>query len=285
MSQGRLNEVSGRLASLEQLDGIMGALGAIAAARAQACRALLPGIGAFADTVAQAIGQALRLGGRIERRDTAATAVPGGHGLIVLTNEHGFAGNLAARVVEAALGAVPHAAPLLVVGERGVRAALARGYRPHACLPMASQPQAVDDLARELAERLEALLVAGALARLDVVHAEPHGAEWRIAQRTLLPLPLDDWPAHAPARTPPLVHLPPARLVEALAEDYVFARLAEAAMNGLAAECMARVATMRRARDNIARTSEALRTTERTLRQEGITAEILELDHGELAGQ
>jgi F-type H+-transporting ATPase subunit gamma len=63
-------------------------------------------------------------------------------------------------------------------------------------------------------------------------------------------------------------------------EEYVFALLAHAAMESFASENAARLATLQAARDSIDRALEDLRSVERRLRQEQVTAEILELVTG-----
>ena len=74
--------------------------------------------------------------------------------------------------------------------------------------------------------------------------------------------------------------LPPAELLEQLAQEYVYAQLCEAAMHAFAAENEARMATMVRARRNIDTMLETLRALERQVRQEEITAEVVELASG-----
>ena len=57
----RLADIAAHVRGVEQLGSVVGAMRAIAAARAQQSRDLLPGIRAYAGVIAQAIAQALRL--------------------------------------------------------------------------------------------------------------------------------------------------------------------------------------------------------------------------------
>ena len=57
----RLADISAHIHGVDQLGSVIGAMRAIAAARAQQSRVLLPGIRAYAGVIAQAIAQALRL--------------------------------------------------------------------------------------------------------------------------------------------------------------------------------------------------------------------------------
>jgi F-type H+-transporting ATPase subunit gamma len=79
------------------------------------------------------------------------------------------------------------------------------------------------------------------------------------------------------AESPPLVTLQPERLIERLTAEYVYARLCEAAMHAFAAENHARMDTMSAASTNIERTLIELKQRENQVRQEEVTAEIVEL--------
>src|SRR5262249_13721881 len=62
-----------------------------------------------------------------------------------------------------------------------------------------------------------------------------------------------------------------------LAEEYVYAALCEAAMHAFVAENEARAAAMLRARGKVQEMLAALHVSENRVRQEAITAEIVEL--------
>ena len=79
------------------------------------------------------------------------------------------------------------------------------------------------------------------------------------------------------AGVPPLITLPPEELLENLAAEYVYAELCRMAMQAFAAENEARVAAMVRARGNVQDMLSALQANERQVRQEAITAELVEL--------
>ena len=96
----------------------------------------------------------------------------------------------------------------------------------------------------------------------------------------LLPFDFRRFAATVPGRTSgqaPLTTLPPARLLSGLAEEYVFAELCEAALTAFAAENEARVATMLAAKGNLESMLTGLQALERQIRQEEITAEVVEL--------
>ena len=75
----------------------------------------------------------------------------------------------------------------------------------------------------------------------------------------------------------PLTTLAPTILLERLAEEYVYAQLCEAATEAFVAENEARVASMATAKTNVERMLQELQARERQVRQEEITAEVVEL--------
>ncbi|WP_108257612.1 F0F1 ATP synthase subunit gamma [Mangrovicoccus ximenensis] len=112
---------------------------------------------------------------------------------------------------------------------------------------------------------------------MTLVHADPRpGGVPEIAVKRLAPFDYARFPLR-PSAIPPRIALPPRDLLERLAEEHVFAELAEAVMLSFAAENGARMRAMVAARDNTAETLEALTGLARRLRQEEITGEIVEL--------
>jgi F-type H+-transporting ATPase subunit gamma len=202
--------------------------------------------------------------------------------VVLFCPEHGFTGAFTERMVEA-LPAEPGPPPvLLVVGSRGAALLEERGRAPAWYLPLATQPAAVPTTARHIADALFDRVGSGAerLTRVDMVYGcHRAGGLPTVERRALLPVDVGRFRRIRTVATP-LTNLPPARLGERLAEEYVLAELAHAAMESVAAENGARLATMQSARQNIAQTLETLQGTERRIRQEQITAELLELVTG-----
>ncbi len=98
-------------------------------------------------------------------------------------------------------------------------------------------------------------------------------------RRSLLPFDFRRFAVPKSAQ-PPLITLPPALLLARLAEEYVFAELCEAALTAFAAENEARVAAMLAAKGNLQDMLLQLQTLERQIRQDEITAEVVELAAG-----
>ena len=83
----------------------------------------------------------------------------------------------------------------------------------------------------------------------------------------------------------PTTNLPAPVLLEELGADYLHAQLCNAALHAFAAENEARMAVMTSAQAQIKRELETLEMTQRQVRQEAITAEIIEIAAGEMAGR
>lgn len=272
----RLADISRRIRGVQQLAAVVGAMRAIAAARAQQSRLQLAGIRAYSDSIALAIAQALRL---LPPEAAPRRPLPSRRGLILFGAEQGFAGAFTERVLDAAHADLP-GATLFLIGSRGARIAAERGLAPAWQAPMAPHVDGVTRLAMRLADALYAAMPDGGLQQVAVIFPVWSPAEGLAVERHSL-LPLD--PARfaaLPRGDVPLITLPAAELLARLAEEYVYAALCEAAMRAFAAENEARVAAMVRAKSNIETMLDTLRAHERQVRQNEITAEVVELAGG-----
>lgn len=272
----RLAGVSARIATTRQLGSVIGALRAIAAARSREARERLAGIQAYAQTIAGAIGEVLAL---LPPHESPPKAPPPADAApatlcIALCAEQGFAGSFNERVLDAA-DAVPARARFLV-GDRGLTVQRMRGAEPDWSVPMIAHPDQVPVLAGRIADALYARLGDAAVARVALVYAVPQAASFSVVQRWLLPFDYARFPA-ATRRFPPRIDLPPRGLAARLALEYVFAELCEALLLSFAAENQARVQAMIAAHANVEHKRDALEAEFRRVRQEGITAEIVEL--------
>jgi len=279
----KLAELGARVATARQLDGVVGALRAIAATRARQSRARLEGVRAYADTIAAAIGQALQLAAD-QAPDGTVLTQPEPHRtlLLLFCAEQGFAGSFSDRILDAA-GDDLAGARRLVIGSRGQRSLRLRGLEPHDAYAMISQVNSVGALANTLSRKIATALAESQVQRVELIYAEPtHGGDegGLHVQRQQL-VPFDYQPFRTTARPQvPLIQLPPLQLLESLAAEYMFASLCTALLHSFAAENTARMLAMASARDNIASKLESLGREERLARQEQITDEILELASG-----
>ncbi len=270
-----LASVRARIRGVRQLDAVIGAMRGIAATHAQQSRALLPGFHAYADVVAQAIAQALRL-----RDDDTHRATGGASAVlrVVFCAEQGFVGGFAEHVLEAAAARGP--GDVFLVGSRGLLLAAAHGIASVWQSAMATQIGGISGLCIRIAEALYQQMATRRIGAVEVVFpAWTVGAGVGVTWRSLLPLDARRFGA-APGGMPPLTTLPPQELLASLAEEYVFASLCEAAMHAFVAENEARVAAMVRARSKVQDMLGDLTLAEHRVRQEAITAELVELAAG-----
>jgi len=285
----RLGELQARLASIGELDDIVGAMRALAAVRMRQALDSLRAARAHADTIRTALDAARML---LPARDDAPPPSPE-RLVVVFCTEHGFAGAINEHLLDRALAgeasSPPSASvtrgagerrPLVVVGSRGVSLAKERGLDVVASLAAPSHPSGVLEVARRTAIVIAAQLERLHLSRAEVVYGRGAAAAMGtppIASAPLLPVPATR--SHA-ASFPPLHHLEPRVLVEQLVAEYVVAELAQFAIESLAAESSARMQAMSAARDNIERKLAELRRAEHRARQDQVTTELLDLITG-----
>lgn len=279
----RLAEVTARRRNIEGLRQVVDAMRSLAAVRQRQAADALPAIRAYAGIMAAALARGVALLDRLPTGGIRPVFGSGFHAdttVILFTPEHGFTGAFTERL----LAAVADAGALWVVGSRGVLLAQERGRAVGWSTAMATHTDAVPATARAVAEALYARALDGTLGRVDVVYPRVEGMAERIVRDGLLPVD----PARVAgagagageAGPPPLVNLEPQRLVERLADEYLFAQLMHAAMESFAAENAARLAVMVSARRNVDETLSTLAAAERRLRQDGITNEVIELSAG-----
>jgi F-type H+-transporting ATPase subunit gamma len=273
----RLADIRAHVEGVRQLRQVFNALGGMAAARAQAARGQLVAADAYAGAIADAI-----LHAPIPRARPPAPRADAPAGLVVFAAEQGFAGAFSERIFTA-LGDALTADDLFLVGTRGADLAAQRGVRPVWTSAAASHGAAAPRLADRIAEACLARIAAEKIARLDVAFASwTAGGGFKVERRRIFPLD----PAlfvRPDGGAPPLVQIAPDLLLRALAETYVHAELCRAALHSFAAENQARMEAMAAARRQAETRLERLQADERRVRQDEITAEIIELCAGDAA--
>ena len=277
----RLADINARIAGMHQLGAVVNAMRGIAAARAQQARAQLAAVDSYASAIAQGIGRAMA----IKQAPELARAAPTTKQAIVLfCAEQGFAGAFNERVIDAVHGEFGKAV-LFVVGSRGIAKLGERGIVAdwHGAMP--AQSVFIPKFADRIAEALYQRIAAGTVDQLDVVHSQwsaGHGV--RVLRRCLFPLDVDLF-SMAIDRSPPLQNLRADELLASLTSDYVHAELCQAALHAFAAENQARMEAMAAAHRQVATRLIELHATQRRIRQEEITAEIIELAAGASADE
>jgi F-type H+-transporting ATPase subunit gamma len=253
----------------------------LAGMRMQEAQRVLPAIRRYAETVSEAIGDALLL---LPDTVPGTRMAPGNRALVVCSAEHGFVGSFNERILDAA---EPLAGPddaVFILGSRGAVLAQERGRTIAWTHAMATRPDGVPDVVRRLAAELDDWIARRELSRIEVIFARHSssgagGGASLVERRLLVPL---DPAVIAPGKRllPPLHNLPADILLERLTADYVFALLTEAAVESLASENAARFTAMAAAHDNVSKKLDELREEGRRARQDEITTELLDLVTG-----
>lgn len=274
----RLADIAARIEGVRQLGAVVNAMKGIAAARARAARAQVDAVDSYAATIAAAMSRVL-----------VADAAPAGKAadqmrrrtvLLLFCAEQGFAGAFSERILDS-LAEGRDAATLFLIGTRGLSIARSRGIAPAWAAAMPSRTPGVPKLADAITQAVLARLAAGDGDGLDAVYAHWRSGRAIVVRQALLPLDPRAIPASDGGRS--LTQLPADRLTESLGADFLHAQICKAALHGFAAENEARMAAMSAAADQIASELDRFEGTLRRVRQEAITAEIIELGTGAAA--
>lgn len=273
----RLADVTTQIESVRQLKAIVVAMRAIAALRAQQGRALLAGVASYSDVISGAIGQALAL--LPEAKPAPLRSRRNRRALIVFCAEQGFAGAFNERIFAVARAELA-SATIFLIGTRGIMLANERAINVFWSAAMATQVGGIPGLANRVAEALYERIAVEPLSEVEIIYPRTgSGSSIQVDRQSLFPIDLSRF-ERLVSREPPLVQLRPAFLVERLAAEYVYAELCAAATYAFAAENEARMMVMAAAKTNIEAKLDALAERERQLRQQEITAEVVELAAG-----
>ncbi len=265
-----LADIRARLGATRQLETVITAMRGVASARTREAQGRLAGVRAYAGALGDAIAAALPLCAQ----EAAAPPRRSQKLTLAFCAEQGFAGAFSERILEAAKR---QGGKLFLVGSRGAMLAEEWGLDLEWSAAMVSHVDDAPRLADRIADALYACFGEDCATHVALIHSAPDpGAGLRLIERPLLPL---DFARFPPPRqlVPPLVTLPPQKLLAGLAQEYVFAELCEAAILSFAAENEARMQAMIAAKNNVAKRLDALTNDYRRIRQEQITEEIVEL--------
>lgn len=273
----RLADISSRIDSVGRLGAVVNAMKGIAAARAHTARAQIEAVDSYAATIAAAMSSAL---GPDAKPPAEARPITNKTGLLVFCAEQGFAGAFSERVLDS-IGAEPDPQTLFLIGTRGLSVVAARGIVPGWSAAMPSHTPGIPKLADRITRAIYGAVGSGHINRLDV-----HFTGWRsgrpeVKLQALFPIDLSDLPQAA--FKAPLMQLPVGALMESLGADYFHALVCRTALHAFAAENEARLETMTAASSQISRELDVFQASLRRLRQEAITAEIIELGTGAAA--
>jgi len=264
----QLTRLKARLTTLTELGDIIVAMRALAAAALQEGRQALPAVSRYALLIESGISDVAAM------LDATAEPAPEddtgeAETVCIIGSEHGFVGDLNAELLT---GADLHGAPrLIVVGRRLQGAAAERHLCTAATLPMTTHVSGVPLLARRIAESIG----PATRVRLATVKHETGKAAVSTNLRTVLPVQLSA-PEDRPS-PPPLHQIKARELLVELAGEYLLAEISRALIESLIAENRIRLGVLTAADKNVSDKKEELRRKAWTLRQETITAELLDV--------
>ncbi len=273
----QLADVSARIEGIRQLGAVVNAMKGIAAARAHTARTQVDAVDSYARTFATAISSVLI---QQETSNTATSSSDPGAGkigLLVFLAEQGFAGAFSERVLDS-ISDETDLANTFLVGSRGLSVAAARGIVPAWSAAMPSHTLGIPKLSDGIIKAIYQAVDESRIDSLDVMHASWPSGRPQVERQTLFPINLEDFQSEA--TEPPLTQLPADILLASLSADYVHALICKAALHAFAAENEARMEAMSAAGSQIARELDVFQATLRRVRQEAITAEIIELGTG-----
>ncbi|MDX2485690.1 MAG: FoF1 ATP synthase subunit gamma [Pseudodonghicola sp.] len=273
----RLADVSARIDGIRQLGAVVNAMKGIAAARARTARAEIEAIDSYTATIATAMSSVLGPAGLTPPTEPTEGQANTRTGLLVFCAEQGFAGAFSERVLDS-IDDDLSTTNLFLIGTRGLSIATARGLTPVWSAPMSSHTPGIPKLADGIAKAIFRAVDKGRFERMDMIHAGWAAGKSQIVRTVLLPIDLSDLPQ--PEATRPLTQLSTDALINSLSGDYLHAQVCKAALHAFAAENEARMEAMSAASSQITRELGEFEATLRRVRQEAITAEIIELGTG-----
>lgn len=273
-----LEEVQNRIDNIEQIEGVVVAMRAMAAAHAQDARRHLAAIRQHEDTVAGAMADAIAMVSADTLSPTTSSRGETAHLQIVVGAAQGFSGLYNESIVSGVLD-LPEPAEkreFLVIGQRGISEFTERGRPPIWSANMIAHAAEAPALASRIVDALFNRLEGGEVQRVSVVHADPDAPGLPLMIRCLMPF--DFRRIKKPqGQNAPIVTIAPPQLIAGLVEEYVFTEICEALILGFMAENDARMNAMTRTRTNVKRIGQDLKRSYNQARQEETTTEIIEL--------
>jgi F-type H+-transporting ATPase subunit gamma len=276
----RIQEIATQIGSLKELNEIVAAIRAMAAVQMQQGQRSLGAIRSYVEIIRGAFAEAAAL--LSDDGEGAAAHLVARPSVVVFCSEHGFCGAFnepLIRAVEDFSRRAPECR-LIFVGTRGAQRASERGTHPSLTLPMATHTGGVGTAARRVAAELYSMLIAQMITSVEVFYMRGITSH-EISLQTLSLLPLSaPAPANHRSETGPLLNMDPRRLRDEIGAEYMFAMLEAAAMESFTSENAARFRMMEAAHENIDKKSSELNRLLRRMRQETVTAEVLEIISG-----
>lgn len=277
----RLADISARIDGIRQLGSVVNAMKGMAAARAHVARTQIDAVDSYADTIADGMASAIATETKTRFSEPSK---PNGkkNGLLIFCAEQGFAGAFSERVLDS-IGDDVNQHALFLVGTRGLSVATTRGIVPVWSGALPSHTTGIPKLADAITTAIYQKVSNREIESLDVLFTGWESGRPLILRQALFPIDLSTLPQ--PKSERPIMQLSVASLMDRLGRDYFHALVCKSSLHAFAAENEARMEAMTSAGSQIASELETFEATLRRVRQEAITAEIIELGTGVAANR
>jgi F-type H+-transporting ATPase subunit gamma len=251
----------------------MRAMRALAASHVQEAQDSLTGIRRYVEIMEESIAEVVGLLPGTESGPYPPSSSPES-ALIVVCSEHGFTGAFNDALLDSAAKKQTAGQQLGIIGLRGAMKADERKLDVAWNFPMATHVGGVLGVTRRVADHL-----ANAATAEIIFGRYKMGGAYEVQSRAILPLD-PNLLAEKEHSSRPLHHLKPDKLLQQVANEYLFAEITRAVMESLASENGARLQLLSAADSNIGDKLAVFRRQENSLRQEAITSELLDVVTG-----
>ncbi len=276
----QLRQLEQQIETIDELRDIIHAMRSLAAIYLKQAESQLRGVRAYRDVVTDAIADALGCLDEVERPEPTGRVC-----ILLLGSEQGLCGRFNEIVAETG---IEHArslggAAFIVAGRRAASNVERAGGEIVAVINSSSSPEGAPMAIRRLAAEAFRRYTSEEFCRLYLMHAvylSPGRIDTRLVP--LLPLDYAMWRSSARGQggPRPAMTIEPRELLASLVEEFYFIVLYQAFIESLAAENGMRLQSMEAAKQNIDDTKAQLRRRANQLRQDAITAELLDVIAG-----
>ncbi|NOZ25262.1 MAG: hypothetical protein GXO94_04115 [Nitrospirae bacterium] len=272
-------ELERKIENLKTIHEIVNSMKALATLTVRKVEELLPTIRMYNEHVHQSMGEVLH---HFPYLAEAPGPDAGRTAYVVFTSEQGLCGTFNERLLDYCQGLEDSAKSVFIIsGRRGQDEALARGIPVLKALKGPVSADSIELKVMNLTVELFELYRQGTFDRLSVVFAlHRRLGEYRIMSSRVLPPDLGRFSRRKAMRREPLMYMSPEDVLERLVEEHLLISLYRAYAESLASENSSRLRSMDSAAQNIERKREDLLTLFNYVRQEEVTAEVLEIISG-----
>lgn len=273
------HELRQRLGRVDALRDVVHLMRSLAVTHLRRAETRLSGVRLYVRTVSRAL-RAVAVEVPAQARADLAPAGP--DAVVVITSQQGMCGRYNEVLIERLRAHLDHLggdARAIVIGDRGLSLARMHGLRIAYHAPGPTSPSGIDRSVRRVAHEIQLVHERQQLGRLWLLHAI-HQSVGRFRDRLyqLLPLQLEHFAEDdGPVAQPPRRYLPAEELLTKLVGEFYFIALCRGLTEALAAENSMRLHAMEAARTSIDETRAELEQLWRSVRQEEITSELLEV--------